>query len=273
MNKIIPGVWSSYFYDMTPEEMVRAFLSAGWHFSEISNEHSAVVMERGKPFEEGEKFRKYASDLGMSFPQGHLWLTCDIAAIPQEPVIEKLKEWLDLFAGFGVKRAVLHPGGKQMQDEGKSTGEILEANAAALRQLCGHIKGTDMTICLENLFTRYTTCEDLLGLIEAAGTAQLGICLDTGHLNIAGGSQSEFIKKAGKYLKALHIADNEGKSDQHMMPYGKGKVDWADVTGAIKEIGYEGLFNFEIPGERHCPLPVMMAKLDFLKAMSAHMLA
>ena len=39
--------------------------------------------------------------------------------------------------------------------------------------------------------------------------------LDTGHANISGIDQVEFIRKAGTQIKALHIADNEGTSDQH----------------------------------------------------------
>ncbi len=272
VSKIIPSVWSSYFYDLTPEEMVKAFTGAGWHVTEISNEHSAAIMDRGDAFGEGQKFREFASGFGMAFPQGHLWLTVDIASVPQQPVVDGLKKWLDLFAGFGVKNAVLHPGGKQMESEGAGSEAVFEANVKALKELCGYIKGTDMNICLENLFTRYTKCEDLLALINAVGAGNLAICLDTGHLNIVAEDQADFIRKAGSHLKALHIADNEGKSDQHMMPYGKGTVKWANVAAAIKEIGYEGLFNYEIPGERHCPPPVMLAKLDYLKVVADYLL-
>ena len=66
-------------------------------------------------------------------------------------------------------------------------------------------------------------------------------------------------------MKALHIADNQGETDQHMMPFGKGKVDIEAVVRALKEIGYQNLFNFEIPGERKCPLAVRGYKLQYLK--------
>ena len=69
------------------------------------------------------------------------------------------------------------------------------------------------------------------------------------------------------------MADNDGSADQHLMPYGRGTVPWVEVVEALKEIGYEGLFNFEVPGERRCPLPVRLAKLDYLRALSDIMLA
>ena len=71
--------------------------------------------------------------------------------------------------------------------------------------------------------------------------------------------------KAGHRLHALHIADNEGKTDQHMMPYGRGNVDFAEVVAALREVDYHGLFNLEIPGERLAPLPVLGYKLEYIR--------
>ena len=79
--------------------------------------------------------------------------------------------------------------------------------------------------------------------------ACFGICLDTGHLNLKDKDQRNFILKAGKRLKALHIADNQGETDQHMMPYGRGNIDFDEVIRALREVDYEGLFNLEIPCE------------------------
>lgn len=52
---------------------------------------------------------------------------------------------------------------------------------------------------------------------------------------------NEPIHNVGKHLKALHIADNEGKMDQHIMPFGKGTVDIEAVVHALKEIDYHNL--------------------------------
>ena len=56
-------------------------------------------------------------------------------------------------------------------------------------------------------------------------------------------------------------------------------VDGILVTGsdkvserALREVGYAGLLNFEIPGENRCPLPVRMAKLDYFAAVIPHLL-
>jgi L-ribulose-5-phosphate 3-epimerase UlaE len=51
------------------------------------------------------------------------------------------------------------------------------------------------------------------------------------------------------------------------LPYGKGNIAWASVMSALRENSYSGFFNLEIPGERGCPLPVRLAKLDYIRCV------
>ncbi len=267
------SVWSSYFYDLSPEKMVLAFAQKGWNYSELSDEHAAALLEKSDAEKTGLAFAGFAKEHGLSFTQGHLWLRCDLAAADREDIVEKLKRWLDLFLAVGIKAAVLHPAGPARYKAGDDAAAIMADSQLTLRRLTDYLKGTDMVICLENLYTHFSTAAELLQLIEPIAGANLGICLDTGHLNLAGHDQADFIRQSGQYLKALHIADNQGETDQHLLPYGLGTVDWPSVVAALHEIGYQGLFNFEIPGERRAPMPVLLAKLDYIKQMGQLMLA
>lgn len=260
-----PSVWSYYFHS-SPEEMTRQFASKGFEQLELSDEHGKALLERGAPAKAGAEFAQFAAGHGVSFPQGHLWLTCDIAGLRQADVLEAMKSWLDLFVAVGVKAAVLHPGGHELQSKGASADDIRDSQVRALRQIVGHLRGSGMIICLENMHSQ--VAGDLLALIDAAGKEGLAICLDTGHLNLDRGDQGRFIREAGANLKALHLADNDGSSDQHLMPFGRGNVKWSEVFAALRETNYDGLYNFEIPGEtQNCPDSVRMAKLDYIKAI------
>ena len=99
----------------------------------------------------------------------------------------------------------------------------------------------------------------------------MGICLDTGHLNINGKDPARFIKTAKNHIKALHLADNEGQRDQHMMPYGRGNVDFETVIRETKAINYQGLYNLEIPGEVSAPQEVRGYKLDYIQKIMAYL--
>ncbi|MCP4638785.1 MAG: hypothetical protein GY851_00055, partial [bacterium] len=62
-------------------------------------------------------------------------------------------------------------------------------------------------------------------------------------------------------------------ADQHLLPYGHGTVDWDDVVEGLRAIGYKGLLNLEVPGERRAPMPVLIAKLDYARTLLETMFA
>ncbi len=259
-----PCFWSSFFYEFTPEEAIDLFASRQWAELELSDEHGRALLNRGLPATVGANFKTYAADRGISFPQGHLWLNCDITAPNHEEIVTQLKLWLDLFLALDIKAAVIHPGGKAMRDAGASESAVFEQQVKTLGSLVTHVRGTKLSLCLENC---KCGIEELLPLVEAVGTDHLGICLDTGHLNRIKADQGEFIRRAGTLLRALHINDNNGVDDQHLFPYGSGKVKWEDVVSALKEIQYPHALNLEVGGERHCPHPLRLAKLDYAKRL------
>ena len=73
-------------------------------------------------------------------------------------------------------------------------------------------------------------------------------------------------------LKALHIDDNNGTADQHRLPY-RGTVDWQDVMSALAEVGYDRLFNMEIPGESGGSLEEVTEKLKRIRKLCGELLA
>ena len=45
-----------------------------------------------------------------------------------------------------------------------------------------------------------------------------------------------------------------------------------EVMDALRENGYDRLFNLEIPGERHCPIEIRRAKLIYCRALCEYLL-
>jgi len=264
------SIWSAYYIDLSPEDAILEIAKNGWKYTELSDEHGAELLKRGNAEIVGEKFGKFALNNGVNPMQGHLWLGVPLCDPDEERIVSILKNWLDLFCATGMKTGVLHCDGRSFP-EGTTTQQKAERNAAVLRRLTEHLRGTDFTICLENLRAGprsapvVDSAEQILKVIGLHGGDHLGICLDTGHLNLTDRDQAGFIRKAGKQLRALHIADNDTSGDQHLMPFGRGNVDFRAVWSALREIGYDGLYNLEIPGERLCPLEVRGWKLDYLK--------
>jgi sugar phosphate isomerase/epimerase len=263
------SMWTSFFIDLTPEDALREQAAAGWHHAELSDEHSKALLDRGDPVRTGEAFRRFAADAGVSVAQGHLWLTVDIAPANESARREAmagLKRWLDLYLALGIRAAVLHPGGTNHQDPATRQAEQLRS----LAELTAHVRGTGIVLCLENC----SSGDALKPLLAATAPGEVGVCLDTGHLNLTPESQRDFIRFCGPRLRALHLAENDRSGDQHNFPYARGGcVPWPEVAAALRDISYDGLLNFEVPGENRCPLPVRRLKLGYLRELAAWLFA
>ncbi|MCS7252711.1 MAG: sugar phosphate isomerase/epimerase [Armatimonadota bacterium] len=94
---------------------------------------------------------------------------------------------------------------------------------------------------------------ELIDLVDAFNHPLIGICWDTGHANIQQLDQPAALRAIGKRLKALHIQDNDGLHDQHVLPF-FGTIDWRPIVDALREIEYEGDFTYEVHNSVR-PLP------------------
>lgn len=275
-----PSISSGFFERYQPEEAVRHLREAGFCYSEFAVDHSLMLQSRGDNVEKtGLQFRTFLEDQGLTVSQGHLNFLEDLC-LPK--TIDYLKREITLFQAIGIRNGVFHiSGGLDLPVEKR-----LEVQERHIRELLEFVQGTDFTLCLENLMSNptVTDADKLLTWIHRLGGKNLGICLDTGHLHYArlglgvtNQTHAEFIRKAGSYLKATHIQSNDGSGDQHLAPYTgrKNPIDWDAIVSALREIGYEGLFNLEVCGETETfpPLPILKAKLTYMNTLLALMLS
>ena len=67
---------------------------------------------------------------------------------------------------------------------------------------------------------------------------RFGWCFDTGHAHCSG-YKIDILKECVAAPVSLHIQDNDGTCDGHLIP-GDGTVDWELFLSTLKEIGYMG---------------------------------
>ena len=147
------SMWSSFFIEMSPEQMAETLAVHGWRYSEFSDEHAKVLLERGNLSETAGRFKSYCDGLGLTFPQGHFYLTINIAH-PDPKVRTKLmddfKYWCELFNILDIRAGVLHPGGGGWPADSERE-RIVDAVLESLAIIDGYIDGTPTTVCLENM--------------------------------------------------------------------------------------------------------------------------
>lgn len=270
------SVWGGYYKELRPDTVMDLYREAGFSHMEWSQRHTEMLLKEGTPEKMGNQVALWARERSFSIPQGHLSFKGGLCT---DERIEQLKREVDLFQSAGITNAVLHAnGGDELPEQ-----ERYDCWVQNIRILCDYVKGTNLIFCLENLGSVPFThrAENLLHLISDCGGENLGICLDTGHLHMThhrdGNEQTttEFVRTAGDRLKALHIHENNGKADDHQMPFSAKKAfDWRELIRALEESGYQGLFNLEIIGEAdNAPLAVRHEKLKYVRFLCEYMLS
>ncbi len=151
---------------------------------------------------------------------------------------------------LGYKIIVIHPGAFLNAKENKT--HIYD-------KLLPFAKKVGVTIAIENMFKWKKGFEEIETVPAACGTAKdfvehidlinhtkFTACLDIGHAEMVNCEGAvKMIKALGHdRLGALHVQDNDLFHDNHTLPF-LGKINWNDVTKALKEIKYKGNFTFE----------------------------
>ncbi len=261
------SMWTAFLVEDSPESAIETLASCGYHHAEFSDEHGKMLMDRPDPLKAAAELADFANDHGLVLEQAHLHLTADISHPDpslRQSFLDFLKKELRVYERLGVKAAVLHCGGKAARDQGMPVADIDAITAASLTELCASIEGGSIRIALENIPLTQPFATDLRRMIAKVNRPELGICLDTGHLNLVQGDPCAFLEEAGDLLIALHIADNLGNADHHMLPCGRGTVNWSAFMKSLKASSYSGLFNFEVPGERFpVSRPIQLLKLKY----------
>ena len=109
--------------------------------------------------------------------------------------------------------------------------------------------------------------------VKKISSPHIGICLDTGHSNVFGDDLGEAVRISATWLKVLHVHDNNGKSDQHLLPW-LGSCNWDSFTRALAEIGYNGALSLETAGPISSDMPVSVRQAaEMLTAETARYLA
>jgi sugar phosphate isomerase/epimerase len=121
----------------------------------------------------------------------------------------------------------------------RATGWMLEA----LEECCAAAQAEGVRLALEPL-NRYetalvSTVEEGLGVIERVGAANLGLLLDTFHMNIEEPSIEESMRVAGERIFHFHVADS------NRWHPGAGHLDFRSILRLLGELGYRGYVSGE----------------------------
>ena len=91
-----------------------------------------------------------------------------------------------------------------------------------------------------------TSLNQVADLISADD--RLRVCFDTNHLLKE--QNENFIRRVGDRIVTLHVSDYDRINERHWLP-GEGVTDWNGILDALDDVGYNGVWLYEI--SLQCP--------------------
>lgn len=155
--------------------------------------------------------------------------------------VEAFKEMIGKGAAIGIDKFIIHPSGEPIEESDRA--ERMKYAKESLALLAEFADSQGAVMAVEDL---PRTClgrdsDDISDLISAH--EKLTVCFDTNHLLKE--DPVDFIRRVGKRIVTTHVSDYDFVNERHWLP-GEGKVDWQALLGALNEVGYNGVWLYEI---------------------------
>lgn len=245
------------------ERAIEILAKAGFDAIDIS---LCRMGEEDNPFN-GEDYKEFAAHLvdvakknGVYFNQAHAYYHSSY--IDEEKTkfaYEKIKKGIEIAALMGVKVIVVHPKQHLCYPEGNNPEILKEMNYEFYNSLLLECEKYGISIATENMWRNArisgvimdSTCSrapEFCEYIDMMKSPFMTGCLDIGHCGLVGQLPQNMVRALGRErLGALHVHDNNGKSDHHVEPMSPflSTIDWEEVCKALAEIDYQGDFTFE----------------------------
>lgn len=141
------------------------------------------------------------------------------------------------YAGWGAPSGIVNDKNSIVKRSQESMREVVKAAA-----------DHNVTYCVEAV-NRFEGCvintaEEAVAYVKAIESDNIGVLLDTYHMNIEEANIGDAIRSTGTYLKGFHTGENNRSAP------GRGHLNWGEIFGALKTINYIGRIVSE-------PFPIM----------------
>ncbi len=162
-----------------------------------------------------------------------------------------LKAEIDFCSAIGATTLVVHPISLGIDSHTFSYAYGTKIDAAVLKTIDGfldHASRAGVVLALEN--GPRDVLDQVADHVGAPYPATpLGICVDTGHAAIHHAQNPHYlvdlITRFHSWIVQLHIHDNTGASDDHMVP-GTASIAWQDVSNALGDLKERVPWVFEL---------------------------
>ena len=265
---------------ITPNESIRRLRALGFEHIDLSL--GSIIREdsifAGDDWQEqAYQLREEAEALGVTFIQAHSPFHATKGKHLNKPednahFYKMLMRTADICKITGVPTTVIHPviSPEYPYDY---VDEQVRHNYEYYAPFLEKCDEYGICTCIENMGSSFgKSADNLLALMEAGEKEHnVGVCWDFGHAEMVyykpfwtNVDQAWGIRLLKDRIKAVHIHDNHGKEDEHLLPF-LGRIEWEKVLPALREAGFKGDLVLEVRLNANMPFELM----DQAAALSA----
>jgi sugar phosphate isomerase/epimerase len=190
-----------------------------------------------------------ADRLGIRLVQAHSPMGTPLTD-PEGRFLADTIRCVDACGAWGIPNLVVHSG----YTRGLDKKQTLAANKDFFAPILARAERYGVNILVENFNVMCVpglywidNATDLRELIDLVDHPLFHAVWDAGHANLQEMPQDEELRILGSHVRALHIQDNRGDTDSHLLPF-LGTMSMDALMNGLKDIGYNGFFTFEVGG-------------------------
>ncbi len=238
-------------YGLNPKQSIEEILAAGfknvdYSFGYDHKNRQGFYSDNWQKY--GDELLKMSDEKGFHFVQSHAPMGFPIRCDEhQKQFIEDTKRSIEAAAYLGIPNIVVHAGHVQgiTKEENFRLNKIFYQDILKTAEKSGILVLTENfnKMGIENYYwpdNAYDICE----LVDYIDHPLLKLCWDTGHGNQQTLPQYDALKLLGDRVAAIHVQDNMGFLDDHIMPF-FGTLNVDSLMQGLLDTGYKGYFTFE----------------------------
>ncbi len=165
-----------------------------------------------------------------------LWIDDEMQNVKAREYVETIKKWIRIASEKHIDKVVFH------LSQSLTPPPINKIGFERILEILSECEKYNVYLALENL--RYL--EYLDETLANVKSKYLICCFDSGHANcFTKNIESYDFEKYKGLIKCLHLHDNHGENDEHLIPF-MGNIDFKKVMYKLKKINYDGQLTLEI---------------------------
>ena len=158
--------------------------------------------------------------------------------------IDHAMRTVDFAAEVGAPIAILLPGAHSKYAPLTTRDEEMATGIDSMRIVAEYAQKLGIRLCVEawDRFDNYlVTClEDARMVVDRVDMPNVGLMLDTFHMNIEEADMAGAVRSAGEKLWHFHVGDSNRRAP------GMGHIDFVPILQALKDIAYSGYVTMEL---------------------------